>query len=82
MNGEVGNIVFERAWPLGLLQKENTESTEEILDSSGNAVEKSEINSLTQFHNDLEDNLKKFAINNDNESLGVHYKNEYLLQKI
>ncbi|XP_051157744.1 spermine oxidase-like [Leptopilina boulardi] len=79
VNGEEGNIVYELAWPLGVLEKGrgwSSEYNEEIFDSSGNIVDKSEKNDLIQFDKEVERKLDEYIRNNENASIGVHYENE------
>lgn len=57
VTGEVGNVVFELAWPLGLLQRsdDNKEWTQTIrmFGSSGNEIPQHVVTPLMEFFDDL-----------------------------
>ncbi|XP_043470344.1 spermine oxidase-like [Leptopilina heterotoma] len=80
VNGEVGNVAFDLAWPLGLLEKGkadwSSDSNEELIDSSGHILDKSEKADLLQFHKDVEKKLEEYIDDNENASIGVKYKYE------
>ena len=79
VHGEVGNVAFELAWPLGLIERGDIKSRDfELYDSSGTRVNQTMANDIRNFYFKTEVNLSEYAEKGNNGSIGEFYQNEYI----
>lgn len=79
VHGEKGNIVFETAWPLGLLERGNfLDGRFELFNSCGKRMNQTIADDLKRFFFETVDNLDQYA-KTRNGPIGYHFQNEYLL---
>ncbi|XP_043478885.1 spermine oxidase-like isoform X2 [Leptopilina heterotoma] len=77
VHGEKGNIVFESAWPHGLLERGNfLDGQFELFDSSGKKMNQSVADDLKKFFFQTVDNLDQYA-QRRNGPIGQHFLNEF-----
>ncbi|XP_033231693.1 spermine oxidase-like [Belonocnema kinseyi] len=77
VHGEVGNVVFELAWPLGLLERGDIKLRNlELYDFSGNIVDQTVANDVNKFFLRTEKSVLDYS-EKANGSTGEYFYNEY-----